>query len=398
MNKIIKLATFLALVALFLCERSVTFADTIEMSNGQTFHGTVIQTNGTDVLLLTHYAAFDFSKSSIRQITAESAESTASSDTTRLPPFQQVILCLSQQPWATGLTPIPATVIDKGILKSVPYTSFRCAGDYEVNVYGDLDNPAGIEIGVYRKLLGDTVARSNCVNFISGLLKQDSDKKILLALNLDKDLMTSNDLTFEITPPTADDAYGGWWVSVYSESQLNLARASDKDMDFITVAKANAAEERNNFSSWSANELDQARPSRTTISFVTPSGEVIHNAEVVRVIDGVSLIWRSGPTSGGLIRLADLPEDLRARFGYDPAKTKVADDLMAANKAKWQQEANAAAAQSQYNSIANDYPDNSGSYSAVDDSGGGSVYVHGYYRSNGTYVNPYSRSYPHSRY
>ncbi len=314
----------------------VTFADTLVLSNDSTVSGTVIQTNGDDVLLLTGYAAYNFSRTNIKAIKTGPVEAAEFSNTNRLPDFEHTILFLSRQPWATNLSPIPATVIDNGILRNVPYTSFRCGEDYEVNVYGDLDHPAGIEIGVYRKLLEDSSAKNNCVKFIGNLLSQSADKEIVQELDLKKDLKTRDELTFEITPPTAEDAYKGWWISVYSEQKLNLARASGEELQQITVTKADAVSEAgqsNNPSAWSADELKLARPStRTTITFTNTSGVVIWNAEVVRVIDGVSLIWeKNNGASGGMARLADLPEELRVQFGYDPVKTAAADAL----KEKW---------------------------------------------------------------
>jgi hypothetical protein len=265
-----------------------------------------------------------------------------------------------------------------------------------------LENPAGIEIGVYRKLVNDSSAKDNCVKFISNVLAQPADREVVQGLDLNKDLKTLNELTFEITPTNADDAYNGWWVSVYSEKQLNLARASDSEMKLISMTQADAAKDAKaatNLASWSADDLKQARPAdKTTISFMNSSGEMITNAEVVRFIDGVSLIWQNGPTRGGMVRLADLPENLRIRFGYDEAKTKAADDLAKAKKLEWQQAVQAAAQAAQAIPAQPDYSsygysgDSGGGYS-----GGGSVYVHGYTRSNGTYVNAYTRSYPHSR-
>ncbi len=381
----------------------VTFADTLVLSNDSTVSGTVIQTNGDDVLLLTGYAAYNFSKANIKAIKTGPVEAAEFSDTNRLPDFEHTILSLSRQPWATNLSPIPATVIDNGILRNVPYTSFRCGEDYEVNVYGDLDHPAGIEIGVYRKLLEDSSAKNNCVKFIGNLLSQSADKEIVQELDLKKDLKTRDELTFEITPPTAEDAYNGWWISVYSEQKLNLARASGEELQQITVTKADVVSEAgqsNNPSAWSADELKLARPStRTTITFTNTSGVVIWNAEVVRVIDGVSLIWeKNNGASGGMVRLADLPEALRVQFGYDPVKTAAADAL----KEKWrtneqQQVLAAQAAQAAQESQTATAPDYNYSDFSGYSSGGGSVYVHGYYRANGTYVNAYTRSYPHSR-
>jgi len=272
---------------------SLAFGDTLIFSNGRALSGTVIQTNGDDLLVLTSHASFNFSKTSIKEIKTEPTEAVESSNASRLPDFKKAVFFLSKQSWAAKLTPIPATVVDKGILRNVPYTSFRCGGDYEVNIYGDLENPSGIEIGMYHKLLDDASASS---------------------------------------------------------------------------------------------------------------GDLISNAEVVRVIDGVSLVWRNGPTSGGMVKLADLPEDLRIRFGYDPVKTQAADKLEKENREHWHQEAQVAAQAAQVSqAAAAQYTPSSyfspgySDYSSGDYSGGGSVYVHGYFRSNGTYVNAYTRSSPHRR-
>src|SRR5687768_9260968 len=48
---------------------------------------------------------------------------------------------------------IPATVVDVGQLKFIPYLSFRVGEDRELNVYGDPAAPACVEIGLYRSLL-----------------------------------------------------------------------------------------------------------------------------------------------------------------------------------------------------------------------------------------------------
>jgi hypothetical protein len=94
----------------------------------------------------------------------------------------------------------------------------------------------------------------------------------------------------------------------------------------------------------------------------------------------------------GMVKLADLPEDLRIRFGYDPAKAAAADELEAEKKAQWQQQVLAAqAAQNAQQSQDLPLTQFSGGSGSDYSSGGGSVYVHGYTRSNGTYVHGYYR-------
>lgn len=81
------------------------------------------------------------------------------------------------------------------------------------------------------------------------------------------------------------------------------------------------------------------------------------------------------------MKLADLPEEQRAQFGYDPAKAAAAE-IEEKRKSEQLDRASAAlseGSQGQYEDVA-------------PQSTGGSVFVHGYVRSNGTYVNSYTRS------
>lgn len=375
------------------------FADSLVTLNNGTIDGTAIQTNGNFVLFVNENAVFNFPKTQIKEIQVASDPNILSSG--RIPNFKNFILLLSKQAWATNLTPIPATVIDKGILKNVPYSSFHCGVDYEANVYGELDQPAGIEIGVYRSLLEDGIAKSNCLKLISSLLGLKGDRDILSALDLKKDLKTKDGLTFEITPSTDEDSYGGWWISVYSEEKLNLARASDKEMKDISISKQDivkSASQKDDISAWSTNDLEFARKGTyPKISFVTKSGMVVSNADVVSVRDGVSLVWEtdSGKISmqSGMARLEDLSEDLRARFGYDAAKTAAADKEERAPKPQWTPDVAANPQPQAANNVDLSFVADSGSSY----SGGSRVYVHGYFRKNGTYVHSYTRSYPHSR-
>jgi hypothetical protein len=370
---------------LFACIQCLqTRADTLTLASGRTISGTILQTNGDNLLLLSDYATFRFSRSNLKDIK------------------------LSQTNPA-NLEQIPATVIDKGMLRNVPYMSFRCGDDYEINIYGDPDHPAGIEAGVYHKLLTDAAAKANCLGFISDQLSSAGDKDLVQALNREKDMVVNNGLTFEITPPTDADAYNGWWVSIYDEARLNKARASDAELAQITTprtAQPKLVLEDDTPSTWTASQLALARPSRPdTITFTNSSGRVYSNVQVVRVIDGVSLIWRDG-ASGGLAKLADLPPDLQRAYGYDPAKAAAADAADKERKARDQlAQQQAAQTTGQPYASPTSASDSSSPYYGSSSSSGlssyssasGRVYVHAYTKSDGTYVSAYTRSAPHPR-
>ena len=135
-----------------------------------------------------------------------------------------------------------------------------------------------------------------------------------------------------------------------------------------------------------------ARPNLPeTVSFVTPAGDAITNAEVVRVVDNAYLIWRQG-ASGGMVRLSDLSKELQSRFGYN------ADRAAASYAAEEARNAQAAAQSQSQESETPPQPANSSydygfSYTGAASPGasGGRVYVHGYTRKDGTYVHSYTR-------
>ena len=136
------------------------------------------------------------------------------------------------RPFASELRQIAATVVDQGPLRRVPYLSYR-AGDVEVNAYGDPERPACLEIGIF----GDPARRPAARDALAALLPDPADRDALKGLDLAKDKRSRAGLTFEVTPETAADAYGAWWVSVYDPAALDASRASDAEMKEVAVPR-----------------------------------------------------------------------------------------------------------------------------------------------------------------
>jgi hypothetical protein len=183
---------------------------------------------------------------------------------------------LSVKPWAKGLKQIPSTVIDKGVLRNVPYTSYR-AGEYELNIYGDPEAPACFEIGIHGALLKSADARKNCFDIVGVILADGAAVSFLKTLNPEGDKKVRAGVTYEITPPGAEDAYGGWWISIYSEPLLDRSRASAAEMAKITttVKEVKAAEAPKpagpltvdpvTEGRWAAEDLADARKKKETL-------------------------------------------------------------------------------------------------------------------------------------
>ena len=378
--------------ALCLCSVS-SIGDTLILKSGGKFQGTILQTNNSDLVVMTETGVYNFSEANIKSVRAEPCMSTERQGDGRLPSFQETILALVRQSWGTNLAQIPAAVIDKGVFRNVPYVSFRCGGDVEVNIYGDLKAPAAIEAGVYRSLLSDDNAKRGCLEFVAHLLTE-RDRELVRSLNLEKDLKSLAGYTFEVTPATDEDAYGGWWISAFSDAQLDRSRASESEMEKITFPKRSSTTDA---STWTADEMKLARAVRPDIiTVVDSSGRAITNAEVVRVVDSAYVIWRSPHEGMGMTKLESLPEDIRTRFGYDPAKAAVAYRVEEKRKAApaapqvVRREAQVAGPIARGEEAPLHYPSYSG-HSKVARSSGGSVYVKGYYKKNGTYVHSHTR-------
>jgi len=215
--------------------------DVIILKSGQVLNGIVLQKDEKGILIRLDYGTFTYPLSMVRQVKVEEktnnaayAKDAAEVPEKRIPAWGTIITQLAKRSWASELKQIPATVIDPGKLRNVPYTSFVCAYAYEMNIYGDPDNPAGLEIGIRRHLLNNNGAKSNCIEFISSILPSKTDKEIVAKLNWTKDSSAATSFTFEITPPTDEDAYGGWWISVYNEEMLGKALASEPELREIT--------------------------------------------------------------------------------------------------------------------------------------------------------------------
>jgi len=216
-------------------------ADIVTLNGGTTYQGIVVQKDDKELLLLRDYGTQWIPASMVKSVKLDektrpsTAVESNPANPVLLPTWGQIVMKAARTSWGDKLRQIPATVIDKGVLKNVPYISFKCGNEYELNIYGDLEKPSGVEVGIYGSLIGKDHAQKNAVEFIASLLPFESDRQSLKTLSPGGSQLVRGSLTLETTPPSHEDAYGGWWVSVYSIDALNSARASDSELQAITV-------------------------------------------------------------------------------------------------------------------------------------------------------------------
>ena len=147
----------------------------------------------------------------------------------KLPSWRVIANDLRTHDAVKSLVEIPATVIDVGDFKNVPYKSFRVNNDIELNIYGDPENPAGVELGIYGPRSGDMRLRKMIRGYLAGFLTTREEIGALYSLNLEKGITQAGNLILEITPKNAPDAYGAWWVSLYNLKDLQRIRLSDAE-------------------------------------------------------------------------------------------------------------------------------------------------------------------------
>ena len=210
----------------------------LEFGNGHSLECTILQTSPTDFTIMHGFMVLRMPRSGVTAV--KDVDSKIAPTAERLASFGRLqdshCVCRGTT-LGIDFQQIPATVIDNGVLRNVPYKSFRAGQDYEINIYGDPVAACWFRDRRSRRPLerGERQAKLHCIHLQS--TARPADREAVRGLSLEKGKNVHNGITFEVTPPSDPDAYGGWWVSAYNEVVLNSVRANDKEMESITVAK-----------------------------------------------------------------------------------------------------------------------------------------------------------------
>jgi hypothetical protein len=233
----------------------------MKLKNGETIEGKVLDDGNGGSALQVKYGTVTVTSGEIASVEEHGPAPVPTTGAGRLARWDRCLHSLvNMKPSLPDISPIAATVIDRGIFKSVPYLSHRF-DDLEFNIYGDPDAPAALEIGIYNRAPAQDVRRL-CLAAISDLLNDPADRDVLHKMNLDRSKTARGTLTFEITPSDADDAYGGWWISIYDTKLVELQRATDKELATITTDRTPSAPTpvSKDKLRWNERELRMSRP------------------------------------------------------------------------------------------------------------------------------------------
>ena len=212
--------------------------DTVVMNNGRELHGMIVKNDALKVVLQQRMGEVEILKKYIRRIEDEGDAGVYFADVVdkgKLPPWRMIVQDLRTDDNIHTFRQIPATTIDNGFLKNIPYLSFRINSHTEMNVYGNPEDPVCLEFGVYEH--GGQITRFKKIirAYLAGCLNSRAEIAALYALNEKGDERQVGELRFRITPPNAPDAYGGWWIQVYEPKRIDGARISDAEYRKATL-------------------------------------------------------------------------------------------------------------------------------------------------------------------
>lgn len=204
--------------------------DSLLLKDGSRHSGVIVKNTADAVFLQRRYGISEFPKSGILRIfdgVDVGMEFTESGKKGDLPSWRVMVNDIRNNDAIKSLTQIPATLIDNGYLKNVPYLSFRINDYIEMNIYGNPDEPAAIEFGIYGKYSSDDKLRRVLRSFMAGFLTSRKEVGAIYSIPFGGGEKNAGDFRIRITPASAPDAYGGWWICLYNPQTLNSARVGD---------------------------------------------------------------------------------------------------------------------------------------------------------------------------
>jgi len=270
LQAIMQRTLLLALVGCFVAQASfaappsVLDPDELVLRNGKTIHGLIVEKNSVRVVMQTPSGELEYRRSDILRIRDRETTEGAYTEVPKpgsLPDWRVVVNDLRLEDYVRTFEQIPATTIDTGVFKNVPYRSFRMNEFYELNVYGDPSDPAGIEIGIYGFSRNSAEAQKRCRDFLASYLTDVGQLNAVYSLSAKGQILKAGPMTLETTAPNAPDAYGAWWISVYNEERLKEVRLSDSEYDKLTLPPkaVNLPDGRVEANAWDHEELKDAR-------------------------------------------------------------------------------------------------------------------------------------------
>lgn len=205
--------------------------DQVRMNDGTKLSGLILQNTSDMVVIETENGEARLPKEYVRRIDDAPNGEAVFADLVgkdKLPPWRSLVHDLRTHDGIRLFEQIPPTAIDNGILRNIPYLSFRANERAELNVYGDPDNPVAIEAGIYGRSGPDRRKLRLFRELLAGHLHTREQIRALYGLSPQQRDARAGRLAFRLILPDDADGYGGTWVVVYRPEALDRARLSNR--------------------------------------------------------------------------------------------------------------------------------------------------------------------------
>lgn len=235
--------------------------DSVTLNDGTVLRGLILRNSRDELVIQTRDGEARLPKDYIRRIDDAPDDGVIHADLVgpdELPSWRSIVHDLRTHDSVRTFEQIPPTAIDNGLLRNIPYLSFRINGHSELNVYGDAHDPVAIEFGVYGSAGRGKERRRTFAEFIAGHLHSREQIASFYSLGPEKRDARAGKLAFRLIRPGDPDSYGGTWIVVYRPDRIEKARLPDKAYAAITrpfdevnnrdgSLRAEKAEENNNW-------------------------------------------------------------------------------------------------------------------------------------------------------
>ena len=204
--------------------------DQVRLNDGTELRGLILQNTSDTVVLETRSGEARIPKEYIRRIDdAPNGEAVFADlvDKDNLPSWRSIVHDMRTYDGITSFEQIPPTAIDKGLLRNIPYLSFKVNKRAELNVYGDPDKPVAVEYGVYGAMRATESQRRMFRQYIAGHMGSKEQISALYSLSPERRDARAGRLNFRLILPDDADGFGGTWMVVYRPDRIEGARLND---------------------------------------------------------------------------------------------------------------------------------------------------------------------------
>lgn len=209
--------------------------DVIAFKDGTSIHGLIVRYSLDSITMVTGTKENTFPKKDIVRIRDEAQTGVYFADANRrgsLPPWKTIANDLRTLDEVKSLKEVRAAVIANGPFRDVPYLAFRINSNIELNIYGDAEEPAGIELGILGKARNSKNLRASIRTFLASFLFSRPEIAAAYDLDLNGGKKRIGSLVLEISSPSREQA---WRFSAYYPHRLEEARMKESERRAMTV-------------------------------------------------------------------------------------------------------------------------------------------------------------------